>query len=79
MGAQSQLSTAMEFNTAWQLFRKFHDAPSVASAEELVRWLGLSPGHVFALDDALTLWALAGAALVKSSIEQEDILSKLLQ
>ncbi|KPU91768.1 hypothetical protein APR50_31145 [Variovorax paradoxus] len=49
--------------TAWTLFSRLHDEPSRAHAHRLVTWLGEDPLHVRALDDALTLWALAGAAL----------------
>ncbi|MGK6310843.1 transcriptional repressor [Variovorax sp. DT-64] len=56
--------------TALRLFRRMHDAPSAASAEELVRWLGEDARNVLALDDALTLWALAGAALVRPALDE---------
>lgn len=47
-----------------------HDSPSPERAEELIRWLGVDPGNICALDDVLTLWALAGAALVKPSMQE---------
>lgn len=58
------------FSAAWNLFCTLHDAPSPACAEQLVRWLGEDPGHVRALDDVLTLWALAGAALTRPAEEE---------
>jgi ferric-dicitrate binding protein FerR (iron transport regulator) len=60
------------FNAAWRLFCKLHDAPSPACAEQLVRWLGDDAGHVRALDDVLTLWALSGAALTRPAVEEDD-------
>ena len=59
------------FDAAWRLFRTLHERPSLASAERLVRWLGEDPRHVRALDHALTLWALAGAALVSADPDDE--------
>ncbi len=53
--------------TAWTLFSRLHDEPSRVHAHRLVAWLGEDPLHVRALDDALTLWALAGAALSRPS------------
>ena len=58
------------FDIAWTLFCTLHDAPSPERAEQLVRWLGVDPGHICALDDVLTLWALAGAALIKPSMRE---------
>ncbi len=51
-----------ELHIAWALFSRLHDQPSSAHASRLVRWLGEDPRHVRALDDVLTLWALAGAS-----------------
>ncbi|KAF1073175.1 MULTISPECIES: hypothetical protein [unclassified Variovorax] len=56
---------------AWQLFRELHDAPSLERAQRLVLWLGRDARHVRAFDEALTLWALAGAALV-GSVPDDD-------
>jgi ferric-dicitrate binding protein FerR (iron transport regulator) len=58
------------FDTAWALFCQLHDTPSRAHADQLVVWLAESPGHVRALDEALTLWALAGAALMKPVLDE---------
>jgi len=58
------------FDVAWTLFCTLHDEPSPERAEQLVRWLGADPGHIGALDDVLTLWALTGAALMKPAPEQ---------
>lgn len=66
-------------SAAWRLFRALHDAPSLASAEQLIRWLGQDSGNVRALDNALTLWALAGAALVGSGLDGEPGPSRTLQ
>ena len=57
---------------AWTLFCRMHAAPSAARAEQLVRWLGEDARNVQALDDALTLWALAGAALLKPALDESD-------
>lgn len=65
--------------TAWTLFCRMHDAPSPASAEKLVRWLGEDVRNVQALDDALTLWALAGAALLKPALDEEPGQGRMLQ
>ena len=46
------------------------DSPSPERAEELIRWLGVNPGNICALDDVLTLWALTGAALIKPSMDE---------
>ena len=58
------------FNVAWTLFCTLHDEPSPERAEQLVRWLGVDPGNIGALNDVLTLWALTGAALIKPVLEQ---------
>ena len=58
------------FDVAWTLFCTLHDSPSPERAEELIRWLGVDPGNICALDDVLTLWALTGAALIKPSMEE---------
>jgi hypothetical protein len=58
------------FDVAWTLFCTLHDSPSPERAEELIRWLGVNPGNICALDDVLTLWALTGAALIKPSMEE---------
>lgn len=67
------------FRAAWRLFCAMHEAPSPASAEQLIRWLGEDPRHVRALDHALTLWALAGAALVSSDPDDEAGAPRILQ
>ncbi|NDZ18038.1 hypothetical protein C7T35_34110 [Variovorax sp. WS11] len=64
---------------AWTLFCRMHDAPSAASAERLVRWLGEDARNVQALDDALTVWALAGAALLKPALDGEPGQGRMLQ
>lgn len=57
-------------DTAWALFCQLHDAPSRDHADQLIHWLGEDPRHVRAFDEALTLWALAGAAMVKPVLEE---------
>lgn len=42
-------------------------------------WLGRDATHVRALDDALTLWALAGAAITGSRPGDEPIQEQTLQ
>jgi hypothetical protein len=67
------------FRDAWRLFRDLHDAPSQECAEKLVVWLGRDAKHVRALDEALTLWALAGAAMIGASIGDEPLREQTLQ
>lgn len=57
-------------DTAWALFCRLHDVPSRDHADQLIHWLGEDPRHVRAFDEALTLWALAGAALIKPVLEE---------
>ncbi|WP_240531170.1 hypothetical protein [Variovorax boronicumulans] len=64
------VSAQTAVDTAWALFCRLHDAPSRDHADQLVHWLGEDPRHVRALDEALTLWALAGAVLVKPVLEE---------
>jgi ferric-dicitrate binding protein FerR (iron transport regulator) len=66
----THVASATAFETAWALFCRMHDAPSPELAVQLVRWLAEDPRHVRALDEALTLWALTGAALVESALEE---------
>jgi ferric-dicitrate binding protein FerR (iron transport regulator) len=54
-----------DFCAAWRLFMALHDAPTTHAAEELIGWLRLSPRNVLALDEALTVWAMASVALMK--------------
>ncbi len=66
MNSRRHVPSDPAFSEAWRLFRELHDAPSLQSAEKLVVWLGRDARHVRALDETLTLWALAGAAMVGS-------------
>jgi len=70
MARSTSVSTETAVDTAWALFCRLHDAPSRDHAEQLVHWLGQDPRHVRAFDEALTLWALAGAALVKPALRE---------
>jgi ferric-dicitrate binding protein FerR (iron transport regulator) len=70
MATRTSVSAATAVDTAWALFCQFHDVPSHVHAERLVHWLGEDPRHMRAFDDALTLWALAGAGLVKPALEE---------
>lgn len=70
MASSTQVSAESAVDTAWALFCRLHDAPSRDHANQLVHWLGEDPRHVRAFDEALTLWALAGAALVKPLLEE---------
>lgn len=79
MEAPPSVPATIHFKRAWRLFRQLHDAPSLRTAEELVLWLGQHPAHVYALDDALTLWALAGGALVQASAQGESTVMGRLQ
>lgn len=62
--------TKTAVDTAWALFCRLHDTPSRDHADQLICWLGEDTRHVRAFDEALTLWALAGAALVKPVLEE---------
>lgn len=57
-----RITSEQDFRVAWQLFRSMHDAPTLAAATSLIGWLRENPRHVRAFDEALTLWALTGAA-----------------
>lgn len=67
------------FSEAWRLFRALHDAPSLERAQQLALWLGQDARHVRAFDEALTLWALAGAAAVGSAPGDEPCQEPTLQ
>jgi len=67
------------FSQAWRLFRELHDAPTLDGAEKLVMWLGRDATHVRALDEALTLWALAGAAVLSSPARESFLQEQTLQ
>ncbi|RST53050.1 hypothetical protein EJI01_13730 [Variovorax sp. MHTC-1] len=79
MHTRNHEPTDPAFSAAWQLFRTMHDSPSLANAEQLIRWLGRDPRNVRALDNALTVWALAGAALVGSELDGESGSGRTLQ
>jgi len=70
MARSASGSAQAAVDIAWALFCRLHDAPSRDHADQLVHWLGEDPLHVRAFDEALTLWALAGAALVKPVLEE---------
>ena len=70
MNSRHHVPSDPAFSEAWRLFRELHDAPSLERAEKLVLWLGRDARHVRALDEALTLWALAGAAMVGSGARE---------
>ncbi len=70
MVTRTPVSSETAVDTAWALFCNLHDAPSRLHAEQLVHWLGQDPRHVRAFDEALTLWALAGAALLKPALDE---------
>ncbi len=79
MTSRHHFSSDQAFTVAWRLFRELHDAPSLERAEKLVLWLGSDAKHVRAFDDALTLWALAGAAIVGSATDEESGQEQRLQ
>ncbi|KQX88126.1 hypothetical protein ASD34_10405 [Variovorax sp. Root473] len=70
MARSASVPAQAAVDTAWALFCRLHDAPSRERADQLVQWLGQNPRHVRAFDEALTLWVLAGAALVKPVREE---------
>ncbi|SCX59898.1 hypothetical protein [Variovorax sp. EL159] len=70
MVTRTPVSAEAAFDMAWALFCQLHDAPSRDHADQLVHWLGEDPRHVRAFDEALTLWALAGVALIKPVLEE---------
>ena len=67
------------FSEAWRLFRELHDAPSLECAENLVLWLRCDAKHARVLDEVLTLWALAGAAMVSHAPGEESHQGATLQ
>ncbi|QRF56211.1 hypothetical protein [Variovorax paradoxus] len=79
MNSRHHLTSDPACSEAWRLFRELHDAPSLERAEKLVLWLGRDARHVRAFDEALTLWALAGAAMVGSGSDDEARKSSILQ
>ncbi|WP_418121730.1 hypothetical protein [Variovorax sp. 160MFSha2.1] len=79
MNSRHHVPSDPAFSEAWRLFRELHDAPSLERAEKLVLWLGRDARHVRALDDALTLWALAGAVMVGSAPGDESCQKPTLQ
>lgn len=79
MSSSHQVTSDPACKEAWRLFRELHDAPSLERAQRLVLWLGSDAKHVRAFDEALTLWALAGAAMVGSAADDESRKSLLLQ
>lgn len=58
------MPTEHDVQIALQHFLKLHEAPADCAAENLIGWLHHDPRRVQALDEALTLWALAGAVLL---------------
>jgi hypothetical protein len=64
--APSPSGTAQKGGLLSPSLRALHDSPSLASAEQLVQWLGQEPANVRALDLALVQWALGGAARVNA-------------
>ena len=70
--AKPREPSEQEFSTAWRLFQALHDHPSAAAAESLIAWLGGRPARVRALDEVLTVWACAGAAVVNSRQDATD-------
>jgi ferric-dicitrate binding protein FerR (iron transport regulator) len=64
MATRTDASAEKAFDIAWALFWQLHDAPSRDHADQLVQWLAEDPKHVKAFDEALTVWALAGGAMV---------------
>jgi len=79
MNSRHQAPSDPAFSEAWRLFRALHDAPSLDRAQKLVLWLGRDAKHVRAFDEALTLWALAGAATVGSASGEESRHESTLQ
>lgn len=64
--AKSRLTSEQEFSAAWRLFQALHDDPTDSAAESLIDWLRGRPTRVRALNQALTVWAYAGAAIAVS-------------
>ncbi len=79
MSSRHRFSSAPAFSQAWRLFRDLHDTPSLEGAEKLVMWLGRDAKHVRALDEALTLWALAGAAIAGRASDGDAASEPMLQ
>jgi ferric-dicitrate binding protein FerR (iron transport regulator) len=70
MATKTSATHEAAVDRAWELFCRLHDAPSCIHADQLVHWLGEDPRHVRAFDEALTMWALAGAALLGPVLEE---------
>jgi ferric-dicitrate binding protein FerR (iron transport regulator) len=64
-------SNDSQVRVASRLFVGLHESRSAQSAERLIEWLRQSPQHVQAFDEALTLWAVAGAALLFRPPQEE--------
>lgn len=79
MATKTSVSSEAAVDRAWELFCRLHDAPSCAHADQLVHWLGEDPRHVRAFDEALTLWALTGAALLAPVLEEAQRSGSALQ
>ncbi|MDQ0590047.1 hypothetical protein [Variovorax paradoxus] len=79
MATKTSISPEAAVDRAWELFCRLHNAPSCIHADQLVQWLGEDPRHVRAFDEALTLWALAGAALLSPVLEGAQHSSSDLQ
>lgn len=58
--------TGRDVRAALQHFLRLHEEPTNCAAKELIDWLYTGPHRAQALDEALTLWALAGVALLES-------------
>lgn len=51
--------------TALLLFLELHKGGSFNAALNLIEWLRDDPDHIEALNEALTIWALAGGVLIE--------------
>ena len=79
MVTRSDVFAEEAFGIAWALFCQLHDVPSRDHADQLVTWLGEDPRNARALDDALTLWAFAGAAMAEPRAKEAARTGKNLQ
>lgn len=70
--AKSPVPNEQEFSAAWRLFQALHDDPTASAAESLIVWLRGRPARVRALNEALTVWAYAGAAIAVSRHEAAE-------
>lgn len=64
IGSGERMGGDLAWVTVWGLYKEVKEDPSPQSAMKLVRWLRENPSHPALFEQALRIWAFAGAALV---------------